>query len=205
MAAIVLREGQTVFDPEYVARPRHSDEVPVRVITAGICETDLQLIHGYMGFEGVLGHEFVGIAEAGRYAGRRVVGEINCACGECEACHGGRRNHCPHRTVIGILDHDGAFAETVYVPESNLHPVPEQISDEAAVFVEPLAAAFQIPAQVDLSWLKRATVLGDGRLGNLCAQVLRLQGCDVEVIGKHAGKLALINELGIRSRLLSEL
>ncbi|QDU40098.1 D-arabitol-phosphate dehydrogenase [Maioricimonas rarisocia] len=205
MAAIVLRDGQTVFDPEYVARPRHSGEVPVRVTTAGICETDLQLIRGYMGFEGVLGHEFVGIAESGRHAGQRVVGEINCSCGECEACHGGRGNHCPHRTVLGILDHDGAFADVVYVPEGNLHAVPKQISDDAAVFVEPLAAAFQIPAQVDLSWLRRATVLGDGRLGNLCAQVLRLQGCDVEVIGKHAEKLALIDELGIRSRLLSEI
>ncbi|MEW4526273.1 alcohol dehydrogenase catalytic domain-containing protein [Maioricimonas sp. JC845] len=204
MPAIVLREGQTVFDAEYAVQPRQPDEIPVRVITAGICETDLQLIRGYMGFQGVLGHEFVGIAEAGRYAGQRVVGEINCSCGECEACHGGRGNHCPHRTVLGILDHDGAFADVVYVPEGNLHPVPRQISDDAAVFVEPLAAAFQIPAQVDLSWLKRATVLGDGRLGNLCAQVLRLQGCDVEVIGKHVEKLALIDALGIRTRMLKD-
>ena len=112
---------------------------------AGVCETDLQLIKGYMGFRGVLGHEFVGVAESGPLAGRRVVGEINCACWSCDTCRKGLATHCPNRTVLGILNHDGAFADLIAVPQRNLHAVPDSLSDDVAVFTEPVAAAFQIP------------------------------------------------------------
>jgi threonine dehydrogenase-like Zn-dependent dehydrogenase len=172
-------------------------EVMVRVLRAGICETDLQLIRGYMGFCGVLGHEFVGVAEDGPHAGRRVVGEINCSCWQCETCLSGRPTHCPHRTTIGIANHDGAFADLVAVPQRNLHLVPESVSTDAAVFTEPLAAAFQIPAQLSLNRDDRVVVLGDGRLGNLCAQVLAGICERVLVIGKHPEKLALLESLGI--------
>lgn len=203
MQACVLTAQGLRFDPDYPNPHLRDGEVPVRVLTAGICETDLQLIKGYMGFQGVLGHEFVGIAEDGPYAGKRVVGEINCSCHRCDYCNAGLANHCPHRSVLGILDHDGAFAETVNVPQANLHLVPDNVSDDEAVFTEPLAAAFQIPAQLDLNKFHSAIVLGDGRLGNLCAQVITQAGCDVTVIGKHAEKLRVIDELGIATAPLS--
>ena len=154
----------------------------------GICETDLQLIRGYMGFRGVLGHEFVGIAEAGPFAGRRVVGEINCSCWQCETCVSGRPTHCPNRTTIGIDNHDGAFADFIAVPQRNLHLVPDSVPTDAAVFTEPVAAAFQIPAQLSVNRTDRVVVLGDGRLGNLCAQVLAGISDRVIVIGKHPGE-----------------
>jgi len=180
-------------------------EVRVRVACAGICETDLQLMQGYMGFQGILGHEFVGIAESGKYAGRRVVGEINCPCGECSFCRRGLGTHCPSRTVLGIVNRNGAFAEFLTLPESNLHPVPDDLPDELAVFTEPVAAAFQIPAQIPDLAGKRTVLLGDGRLGNLCTQVLKLSGADVTVVGKHSRKLELISKLGIQTVLLEDL
>jgi len=178
-------------------------EVLVRVTWAGICETDLQLIKGYMGFRGVLGHEFVGVAESGPYAGRRVVAEINCACRKCITCLGGSATHCPNRTVLGILNHDGAFADFIAVPQHNLHLVPDSIPDEVAVFTEPVAAAYQIPAQLEVRRNDRIVVLGDGRLGNLCAQVLATMSDDVMVVGKHEEKLALLASMGIATELLS--
>ena len=179
-------------------------EIAVRVLVAGICETDLQLVKGYMGFRGVPGHEFVGVAQSGKFAGQRVVGEINCSCGNCKLCQSGLSNHCPHRSVIGILNHDGAFAETVNVPEANLHAVPDSVSNETAVFTEPLAAAFQVPAQLDLAQFRRAVVIGDGRLAYLIAQVLRLGPCEVLVVGKHEEKLNRFKLLGFETRLLSQ-
>lgn len=203
MQACVFTPNGLRFDPDYPVPHLREGEVPVRVITAGLCETDLQLIRGYMGFQGVLGHEFVGIAEDGPFQGKRVVGEINCACLKCDWCKTGLANHCSHRSVIGILDHDGAFAETVNLPQANLHLVPDNLSDDEAVFTEPLAAAFQIPLQLDLSQYGSAIVLGDGRLGNLCAQVIALSGSKVTVIGKHEEKLRVLEELGIATALLS--
>ena len=205
MRAIVLNGDRVSFDASRdVDRPRLG-EVMVRVIRAGVCETDLQLIRGYMGFRGVLGHEFVGIAEEGPYAGRRVVGEINCSCWTCETCLAGRPTHCPNRTTIGIDHHDGAFADYIQVPLRNLHPVPDDMPTDVAVFTEPVAAAFQIPAQLSLNRTDRVVVLGDGRLGNLCAQVLA-GICDrVLVVGKHAEKLALLDELGIETALLGNI
>ena len=204
MKAVVLRSGQVTFHADYPRPPRGAGEVLVRVRKAGVCETDLQLIEGYMGFEGVLGHEFVGVAEEGRHKGKRVVGEINCNCEKCEVCGAGLGRHCPHRTVLGILNHDGAFADYVSVPEHNLHPVPDGISDEAAVFTEPLAAALEIAAQVPLMSGRRVVVLGDGRLGNLCAQVIASCGCNLRVIGKHRAKLEVLEARGIATALLGE-
>ncbi len=204
MRAIVLDRDQVTVRADY-SHPIPADgEVLVRVLLAGICETDLQLIRGYMGFRGVLGHEFVGIAESGPFAGQRVVGEINCSCWKCETCLAGRPTHCPHRSVIGILNHDGAFADFIAIPQRNLHLVPDSVPTELAVFTEPLAAAFQIPAQLPIRREDRIVVLGDGRLGNLCAQVLaRL--CDrVLVIGKHTQKLATLRQLGLESCLLED-
>ena len=186
-------------------RPPEGDEVIVDVVKAGICETDLQLCQGYMGFVGTLGHEFVGIARTGRFAGQRVVGEINCACHACEMCRRQLTNHCPNRSVIGIVSHDGAFADSVIVPDKNLHAVPDNVSDTDAVFVEPIAAACRIAQQVDLVGGEVVTVLGDGRLGNLCAQVLRFQGCEVRVVGKHEFKLRILEDLGIPTTRLANL
>ena len=201
MRALVL--GKEVLVATDHPEPVPADgEVLVRVTRAGVCETDLQLIKGYMGFQGVLGHEFVGVAESGPYAGRRVVGEINCSCWRCSTCLGGAPSHCPNRTVIGILNHDGAFADRIAVPQPNLHLVPDSIPDDVAVFTEPVAAAFQIPAQIPIRSDDRIVVLGDGRLGNLCAQVLAGLSERVLVIGKHESKLALLAARGIATALL---
>lgn len=203
MRAVVF-DGALRFTTSAQLREARPDEVAVDVLEAGICETDLQLCRGYMGFRGILGHEFVGIARSGRFVGQRVVGEINCACRVCSVCRSGLPTHCPERTVVGILNHDGAFAETLLIPEHNLHPVPDSLSTSTAVFVEPVAAACRIVEQVSVTG-RRVAVLGDGRLGNLSAQVLRHHGADVYVVGKHAAKLDLLRHLGIRTVLLSEL
>src|SRR5687767_14045150 len=203
MRALVLDDGVRMQTSQPTPTPAPG-EVLVRVACAGICETDLQLIKGYMGFRGVLGHEFVGIAESGPYAGRRVVGEINCACGSCEMCARGLPTHCANRTVLGIPNHDGAFADLIAVPQRNLHRVPDSIPDDIAVFTEPVAAAFQIPTQIEIARTERIVVLGDGRLGNLCAQVLASIADDVLVIGKHREKLALLDAMGLKTALLSD-
>jgi threonine dehydrogenase-like Zn-dependent dehydrogenase len=203
MRAIVLDDRVTLQETRPSPNPAPG-EVLVRVTCAGICETDLQLIKGYMGFRGVLGHEFVGVAESGPLAGRRVVGEINCACWTCETCRRGLNTHCPNRTVIGILNHDGAFADVIAVPQRNLHAVPDSLPDDIAVFTEPVAAAFQIPAQMSIKSTDRVIVIGDGRLGNLCAQVLARLSNRVTVVGKHPPKLALLKVLGIDTALLSD-
>ena len=203
MRAIVL-DDQVVISANRPTPSPLEGEVLVRVTRAGICETDLQLIKGYMGFRGVLGHEFVGVAESGPMAGRRVVGEINCACWQCETCRRGLPTHCPNRTVLGILNHDGAFADLIAVPQRNLHLVPDSLPDDVAVFTEPVAAAFQIPAQVRIGRRDRVVVLGDGRLGNLCAQVLAKLSDHVLVVGKHQEKLALLTAMGIATARLSD-
>jgi threonine dehydrogenase-like Zn-dependent dehydrogenase len=196
MRAIVLNDHVEVRDDRPSPTPADG-EVLVRVVRAGVCETDLQLIKGYMGFHGVLGHEFVGVAESGAFAGRRVVGEINCACWHCETCRRALHTHCPHRTVLGILGHDGAFADLIAVPQRNLHLVPDALSDDVAVFTEPVAAACQIAMQVTVRPDDRVIVLGDGRLGNLCAQVLARLARRTLVVGKHEEKLALLRSMGI--------
>ena len=204
MRALYL-SGETVeFRSEYEIPATNENEVLVKVACAGVCETDLQLMQGYMGFNGVLGHEFVGVAQAGPYRGQRVVGEINCSCWRCETCLSGLPTHCGKRSVIGILNHDGAFADYVRVPQKNLHVVPDSLSTDQAVFVEPVAAAYQILRQQLVSPSDRVVILGDGRLGNLCAQVLHDFGCDVLMVGKHANKLQIISDFGIRTIQLEE-
>ena len=162
-------------------------EVELAVRAVGICDTDVQLARGYMGFRGILGHEFVGMTADGR----RVTAEINNACHACPTCRGGLPQHCPHRTVLGILGHDGAMSDRVAVPERNLHAIPDAIADDEAVFIEPLAAAFRIAEQVDLRPGLAVTVVGDGKLGLLSTWVLRLAGAAVTLVGKHPEKLQL--------------
>jgi threonine dehydrogenase-like Zn-dependent dehydrogenase len=178
----------------------------VKVHLAGICSTDLQIFKGYMKFRGVPGHEFVGSVSQGpkEWLGKRVVGEINFGCGKCELCARDLTRHCPNRTVMGIVNADGAFAEYVAVPAENLHPVPGSISDEQAVFTEPLAAAFEILRQIQISMGDEILIIGDGKLGSLCAQVLRLTGAKVTVLGKHRDKLELIKRAGVRTILLND-
>jgi threonine dehydrogenase-like Zn-dependent dehydrogenase len=177
------------------------DTAVVRVALAGVCNTDLELVRGYMGFRGVLGHEFVGVVEDGPdpWRGRRVVGEINFACGTCAFCARGLGRHCPTRRVMGIQDADGALAEFVSVPLANLHPVPDALSDEDAVFTEPLAAAFEILEQVPVEAGTRCLVLGDGKLGLLVAQVLQCAGAQPLVVGHHPDKLSLLSRRGVET------
>ncbi len=182
-------------------------EAIVSVSLAGVCNTDLEIARGYMGFTGVLGHEVVGVVTEGpdSWRGRRVVSEINFACGSCPSCRQGLGRHCPTRRVMGILDADGAFAERVRVPVANLHAVPDGVDDARAVFAEPLAAAFEILEQLPLGpseWRdQRALVLGDGKLGLLVAQVLARAGARVLAVGRHPEKLALLARRGIETRL----
>jgi len=205
MRALTLDDNQLLFSSDHPTPVPAEDEILVKVTQAGICETDLQLASGYMGFSGILGHEFVGVAQSGPLAGQRVVGEINCNCRVCPRCQAGLGNHCGHRTVIGIDRHDGVFADYVAVPQHNLHALPDAVSDDQAVFVEPLAAAFQINAQVDIGKQDRVVICGDGRLALLSAQAILLTGADVSVVGKHAAKLARFASLGITTQLVSEL
>jgi len=183
--------------------PRHA---LIKVHLAGVCSTDLQIFNGYMGFKGVPGHEFVGSVVEGpsEFVGKRVVGEINFGCGQCDACRRDLSRHCPNRSVMGIVNADGAFTDYVSVPVENLHLVSDNISDEEAVFTEPLAAAFEILTQIQLDPGDDVLVLGDGKLGNLCAQALRLTGAKITALGKHADKLALIKKAGVRTILLSD-
>lgn len=162
-------------------------ETTLKPRLAGICDTDLQLAQGYMGFRGILGHEFVAEDEEGQ----RVTAEINNSCHQCPVCRSGMANHCPHRSVMGILNHDGAMADRVCAPIRNLHRIPDSIADEEAIFIEPLAAAFRIAEQVELGPSTRLAVLGDGKLGLLCVWATRLSGARVSWIGKHPEKLAL--------------
>lgn len=194
------------FDSTYPIPKADEHTALVRVSLAGICSTDLQIFQGYMGFTGVPGHEFVGEVTEGptRWIGQRVVGEINFACGQCPTCAKGLGRHCPTRRVMGILHADGTFAEYVAVPVANLHPVPAQVADEAAVFTEPLAAAFEILEQVHLQPTDNVVVFGDGKLGLLCAQVLQLTGARVHLVGRHARKLELLRPHGIHTTLLPE-
>lgn len=174
-------------------------EALVRVVQAGICNTDLELMRGYYPYSGILGHEFVGVVEQGspEWVGQRVVGEINVACGHCRFCLSHQPTHCENRSVLGIVNHHGAFAEYLCLPEQNLHRVPDSVSTDAATFTEPLAAALEIQQQVKVSASDRILVVGDGKLGQLVAQSLALTGCSLLVVGHHLEKLAHLEALGI--------
>ncbi len=194
-------DGQVVVKTDY-PKPRctHGD-VLVEVSKAGICSTDLEVVKGYMGFRGVMGHEFVGRAIGGsrQWRDKRVVGEINCVCRKCDMCRSGLANHCRNRTVIGIDGRDGCFAEYLILPARNCHEVPDGVSDTQAVFVEPLAAAFQIIRQVKLTKSDRVVVLGDGRLAQLIVRVLRLKLKHTIMVGRHQAKLDAAEKQGVQT------
>lgn len=201
MHALILTDQGPQFQPDYPDPQPGPNEALIRVRLAGVCSTDLQLVAGYKGgYRGVLGHEFVGdvVAAPGNegWLGRRVVGELNIGCGVCDLCRRGLGKHCPARQSLGIIQRDGAFADFLTLPLANLHPVPADLPDEAAIFVEPLAAALQICEQVAITPTTRLYLLGDGRLGLLIAQVLALTGCDLTVIGRNPEKLSLLAHLG---------
>jgi threonine dehydrogenase-like Zn-dependent dehydrogenase len=183
-------------------KPARDDEALVRVILSGICNTDLEIARGYAGFNGTIGHEFVGVVETspeGKLVGQRVVGEINAGCGKCELCLAGDARHCPTRTVLGIVGRDGAHAEYLQLPLANLLSVPSQIPDEHAVFTEPLAAACAITERVSVTKESKVAVIGDGKLGLLCAQSLALSGAPLLLIGKHQEKLRIAERRGIET------
>lgn len=192
MRGLVLEAGRAEVRDDLPEPEAGPEETLIELTLGGVCATDLALRAGYMGFTGVPGHEFVGRALNGPLAGQRVVGEINAGCGRCELCQAGDPRHCAERTVLGILAHPGAFAQRLVLPTVNLLPVPDSVPDEAAVFVEPLAAALQIPADLDLVKGERALVAGDGRLGLLCAHALHEAGLVVTVAGRHTDRAELL-------------
>ena len=203
-----LRYEHRTLSISDVPQPLADGEALVRVTLSGICNTDLEIARGYAAFEGTLGHEFVGVIEelprelrkSGTLrVGDRVVGEINAGCGVCELCRAGDPRHCPERTVLGIVGRDGAHAEFLKLPIVNLLPVPDEIPDEQAVFTEPLAAACGILERVSISEDTRVAVIGDGKLGLLCAQVLGTTGAAVTLIGKHQNKLSIAARQGIET------
>ncbi len=201
MRALVLSKTLT-YRTDYPVPHPAVGEALIRVRLAGICNTDLELHKGYLDFHGVPGHEFVGIVEnapgAEAWEGRRVVGDINASCQRCPTCLAGYPTHCPNRTTLGIQGRDGAFAEYLVLPVANLYAVPDALPDDVAVFTEPLAAACEILEQVHVHPTDRVIIIGDGKLGLLCAQVLALTGCDLTVLGRHPHKLDILAQLGIK-------
>ncbi len=195
-----------IRDVPFVER---NGECRIRVTYAGICGTDLELIRGYANYTGIPGHEFVGVVEAAptkdrHWIGKRVVGEINVSCGVCDWCVDGIREHCPTRSVLGILNRDGAFATHVSLPATNLHALPDSLSDQEAVFVEPTAAACEILNQVKVNRHTHIAVIGDGRLGLLIGQVLQSTGATVTQIGRHPDKLKLAESFGLSTTLIKD-
>jgi threonine dehydrogenase-like Zn-dependent dehydrogenase len=216
MRALTYHNNALTLEKNYPRPDLQPGEALVRVLQAGICNTDLEITRGYLAFQGVLGHEFAGIVEtvhegpgASRptyLVGKRVVGEINAAChrSDCFYCTHHMPTHCPDRTTLGILKRDGAFAEYLTLPVENLHLVPDNVSDEEAVFVEPLAANFEILEQVHLKPTDSVVILGDGKMGQLAAQVLPRSGSEVMMVGKHAEKLALAAKRGVHTFVLDD-
>jgi threonine dehydrogenase-like Zn-dependent dehydrogenase len=216
MRALVYHNNVLRLEESYLEPLPKEGEALIRVILAGICNTDLEIIRGYMDFQGVLGHEFVGVVKEihgdeaqkqyDHLIGKRVVGEINAACHrpDCFYCQRGIFTHCPNRTTLGIVNRDGAFADYLLLPVENIHLVPENVSDEEAVFVEPLAANFEILEQIHLKPTESIVILGDGKMGQLAAQVLTLSGCEVMMVGKHEEKLALAEKRGVHTYLLND-
>lgn len=202
MKAIFFDGKQMIFDNNY-PDPKFNETL-VQVKLAGICGTDLEILNGYMKYTGILGHEFVGTVVKSNNSdliGKRVVGEINAGCTKCNFCIRGMERHCPSRTVLGILKRDGAFAEFLSLPEKNLHIIPDSISDEQAVFVEPLAAAFEINEQISLKPEWSVAVVGDGRLAQLIIQVIKLTCSNITCFGKHESKLEGLVQSGIKIKI----
>jgi alcohol dehydrogenase len=214
LRALVFDGQQARLDPRRKDPVLAPGEAIIRPLLVGVCSTDLEICRGYMNFRGVLGHEFVGVVEqldknvddrARKLLGKRVVGTINCVCGKCDMCTGGLRNHCRSRTVLGISGRDGCFADRFALPAANLLPVPDSLDNDHAVFTEPLAAACAIPQQVRVEGRPYVTILGDGRLGLLVAQVMAKLNASVRLIGKHENKTSLCEKWGVKHRLAAEL
>lgn len=209
MRAIVFDEELKFLEDQPMPEPKEGEAL-IRVSMAGICETDLEITKGYMGFQGILGHEFVGEVVEVRggsddFIGKRVTGEINCSCGRCDLCLRGLRTHCTERTVLGILGRNGAFADYVALPLENLLEIPENVTDREAVFTEPLAAAFEILEQVHVRPTDKVLILGDGKLGIQISLVLNLSQADVTLVGKHENKLKVARNQNVKTKLLKDL
>jgi alcohol dehydrogenase len=201
MEIVFIESGEVTVRSQ--RRPRRpSGSALIRLLAAGICGTDLELLQGYYGFRGIPGHEFVGeVVESDQphLVGKRVVGEINIPCGSCDWCRRGLGRHCPKRSVLGIVNRPGAFQEYFILPDHNLHVLPDAVSTEDAVFTEPIAAAWEILEQVTIPAGAVVAVLGDGKLGLLIARVLHVQGAEVRVHGHHRPKLKLVEADGIET------
>ncbi|OUC11807.1 MAG: alcohol dehydrogenase [Alkalinema sp. CACIAM 70d] len=206
MQGLWLQDQQLTLRDDLPLPEPAPNEARIRVLRAGICNTDLELLRGYYPYQGILGHEFVGIVDRGpeHLINQRVVGEINAACGHCDCCQRGMPTHCRNRSVLGIVNHNGAFADYLCLPVQNLHLVPDTISTEAATFTEPLAAALEILEQVTITPNDRVLVVGDGKLGQLVAQTLALTGCELLAVGRHAEKLANLSDRGIATVLADQ-
>jgi len=184
------------------------NEALIKTKMGGICNTDHEITKGYMGYKGVIGHEFVGVVEEcsdKSLIGKRVVGDINCGCGVCEWCKKGLHRHCPNRQTLGIWQKDGCFSDYFTLPIENLLVVPDNVSDEEAVFTEPLAAALEILEQIHIQPIEKVLVLGDGKLGILIALALNASGLDVTLVGKHQEKLDIAKNQGVKTQLLNKL
>lgn len=207
MQALVVKDGKVEYHGNYPQPRPKVDEALVHVRLAGICATDLEIVQGYAAFQGVLGHEFVGVVEEAaedEWVGQRVVGSINLGCGKCDVCLNEGPEHCPQRTVLGIAGKDGAFADYLTLPLENLTPVPESVPDETAVFTEPLAAAVRVTEQVAVQPEMTAAVVGPGRLGILVGQVLARAGATVTMLGRNEESLQLPAGLGLATGLVDE-
>jgi len=208
--ALVFDGKQLKLDERYADCKPRAGEALIRPLQMGICATDIEVCRGYMGFCGVLGHEFVGVVDkvngkrGVNLVGKRVVGTISCVCGKCDMCKAGLGEHCRKRSVLGIDGRDGCFSDAFTLPVNNLLEVPDSVDDDRAVFIEPLASAYQILRQLTVEGRPFVTVLGDGRLGLLCAQVMTQLNATVRLVGKHAEKLELCEKWGVKHRLLED-
>ncbi|MDD3014798.1 MAG: alcohol dehydrogenase catalytic domain-containing protein [Candidatus Gastranaerophilales bacterium] len=194
---VIFRDNYPVPEPQ-------SGEALIKIDLAGICNTDLEIIKGYMNFSGILGHEFVGRVvkingDRQELVGKRVTGEINCPCKECEYCQKGLYTHCSNRSVLGIYNRNGCFADYITLPVDNLHIIPDSVTDEEAVFTEPLAAAYEILEQVNIKPDDKVLILGDGKLGLLVSLVLNQTAADVLLAGKHEEKLGKVEDQGVKT------
>jgi threonine dehydrogenase-like Zn-dependent dehydrogenase len=206
MKAVLLDHHLQLVDDFPQPQPQPGEAL-IRIHQAGICNTDVELLNGYKNFTGVPGHEFVGTVAAGpdEWLGRRVVGEINVACGACDMCQRGIPTQCRHRRTLGLINHQGAFAEYLALSTANLHAVPDALSDDQAVFVEPLAAACQILEATSITSSDRVVLVGAGKLGLLCAQVLHLTGADLKVVVRRERPRQLLEKWGIAAVTRAEL
>lgn len=208
MQALFLDNGQLSLRTNYPKPIPNADEALIQIICAGICTTDLEIVKGYAGFSGILGHEFVGIVKVAQdksWVGKRVVGTINLGCHTCQECLSNGAEHCPNRTALGINGKDGVFADYITLPIVNLLEVPENVTDEEAVFTEPLAAALRIQHQIPIHATDKIAVVGPGRLGLLIGQVLALKGAEVTMLGRRISSLALPERLGLQTNLVKHL